>query len=66
MRGHQRSVSTGAACASGEARPSHVLIAMGADAVVAAGSLRFSLGPQTTEAEVDAAVLALQGALSEG
>ncbi|MDP6945777.1 MAG: aminotransferase class V-fold PLP-dependent enzyme, partial [Myxococcota bacterium] len=60
------SVSTGAACASGEARPSHVLLAMGCDAVQAAGSLRFSLGPETTEAEVDAAVLALQRALAAG
>jgi len=60
------SVSTGAACASGEARPSHVLLAMGCDAVQASGSLRFSLGPQTTEDDVDAAVLALQRALAAG
>ena len=60
------SVSTGAACASGEARPSHVLIAMGCDAQQASGSLRFSLGPETTEADIDAAVLALQRALAAG
>jgi cysteine desulfurase len=60
------SVSTGAACASGEARPSHVLTAMGYDAAQAQGSLRFSLGPMTTDADIDAAVVALQEALAEG
>jgi cysteine desulfurase len=60
------SVSTGAACASGEARPSHVLTAMGYEARQVQGSLRFSLGPMTTDAEVDAAVTALQEVLAEG
>ena len=59
-------VSTGAACASGDARPSHVLLAMGCDAGQAHSSLRFSLGPETTEGEVDAAVVALQRVLAEG
>ena len=59
-------VSTGAACASGEARPSHVLSAMGVDAEEAQASLRFSLGPETTEADIDCALDALRGALCEG
>jgi cysteine desulfurase len=46
--------STGSACTAGVAEPSHVLLAMGADSGRARGSLRFSLGHTTTEADVDA------------
>ena len=52
-------VSTGAACASGSLSPSHVLMAMGRTAEQASGSLRFSLGAATTEAEVERVVGAL-------
>ncbi|UGQ14193.1 cysteine desulfurase [Yinghuangia sp. ASG 101] len=45
--------STGSACSAGVAQPSHVLLAMGADAARARGSLRFSLGHTSTAAEVD-------------
>jgi cysteine desulfurase len=45
--------STGSACSAGVAQPSHVLLAMGADADRARGSLRFSLGHTSTEADVD-------------
>ena len=38
------------------ARPSHVLIAMGANPISARGSLRFSLGHTSTEADVDAVI----------
>jgi cysteine desulfurase len=51
--------STGSACTAGVAQPSHVLLAMGADADAARGSLRFSLGHISTEADVDAALRAL-------
>jgi cysteine desulfurase len=46
--------STGSACTAGVAQPSHVLLAMGADRARARGSLRFSLGHTSTQADVDA------------
>jgi cysteine desulfurase len=46
--------STGSACSAGVAQPSHVLIAMGADAATARSSLRFSLGHTSTGDDVDA------------
>ncbi len=44
--------STGAACTAGVAQPSHVLLAMGATAAAARGSLRFSFGRTSTAADV--------------
>jgi cysteine desulfurase len=52
-------VSTGSACSSGSLEPSHVLRAMGLPAARARNSLRFSLGPSTTAAEVETVVGAL-------
>lgn len=46
--------STGSACTAGVAEPSHVLLAMGADEARARGSLRFSLGRTSSQADVDA------------
>jgi cysteine desulfurase len=46
--------STGSACTAGVAQPSHVLLAIGADEARARGSLRFSLGHSSTQADVDA------------
>jgi cysteine desulfurase len=46
-------VSTGAACSSGAIEPSHVLVAMGLSADRARASIRFSLGKQNTEQDVD-------------
>ncbi|SDD77093.1 cysteine desulfurase family protein [Rhodococcus tukisamuensis] len=51
--------STGSACTAGVASASHVLVAMGVDPRVARGSLRFSLGHTSTDADVDALVAAL-------
>jgi cysteine desulfurase len=47
-------VSAGSACSSGKMKESAVLAAMGVDPQVAAGFLRISFGPGTTEADVDA------------
>jgi cysteine desulfurase len=57
-------VSTGAACSSGAIEPSHVLIAMGLRPDQARGSIRFSLGKQTTEAEIDFALSLIPSTVS--
>ncbi|MFF3329877.1 cysteine desulfurase family protein [Streptomyces sp. NPDC002888] len=46
--------STGSACTAGVAQPSHVLLATGTDPELARGTLRFSLGHTSTEADVEA------------
>lgn len=56
-------VSTGSACTSALMQPSHVLQAMGVLDDDAFASIRFSLGRFTTEAEVDAAVAEVRGAV---
>jgi cysteine desulfurase len=55
--------STGSACTAGVARPSHVVLAMGADDEHARATLRFSLGHTSTEADVDALLAVLPGAV---
>ena len=59
------SVSTGSACQAGIPEPSHVLIAMGRSEQEARGALRFTLGRTSTEADVDALLLALPGAYAQ-
>jgi cysteine sulfinate desulfinase/cysteine desulfurase-like protein len=44
--------STGSACSAGVSQPSHVLLAMGAPPERARGSLRFTLGHTSTEADI--------------
>ncbi|GBE15885.1 MAG TPA: cysteine desulfurase [Proteobacteria bacterium] len=46
-------VSTGSACSSGSLEPSHVLMAMGIDTVLAQGTLRISMGRGTTRDEIE-------------
>ncbi|MGI6065432.1 MAG: cysteine desulfurase NifS [Bacillota bacterium] len=45
--------SSGSACTSGSTDPSHVLLAMGIPFDVAFGSLRFTLGKENTEEDID-------------
>lgn len=47
------SASSGSACTSGSLDPSHVLLAIGRPHEVAHGSLRLSLGEDTTEEQID-------------
>jgi cysteine desulfurase len=49
-------VSSGSACSSGAAEPSHVLIAMGMTKEQARSSVRFSLGRSNTMEQVDALI----------
>lgn len=51
--------STGSACNAGVPQASHVLLAMGCSDSEARGSLRFSLGHTSTQADVDAVVEAI-------
>lgn len=48
--------STGSACSAGIAQPSHVLLAMGMAPKVARSSIRFSIGPSTTQGDIDRAI----------
>ena len=55
--------SAGSACTSGVLTPSHVLLALGHDRPTASAALRFSLGKDTREADVDYAVEKLAGVI---
>ncbi|BBC32764.1 putative pyridoxal-phosphate-dependent aminotransferase [Streptomyces graminofaciens] len=51
--------STGSACTAGIAQPSHVLLATGTHPDLARGTLRFSFGHTSTEADVEAVAKAI-------
>ena len=51
--------SSGSACMVGSIVPSHVLMAMGVAPELARGTVRFSLGKETTEAEIAAVIATL-------
>ncbi|OBA59354.1 cysteine desulfurase [Mycobacterium sp. 1100029.7] len=55
--------STGSACTAGVPQASHVLIAMGADAATARGSLRLSLGHTSIDSDVDEVLRVLPAAV---
>jgi cysteine desulfurase len=57
--------STGAACSSNKAKPSHVLKAMGLSLLEIEGSLRLTLGHQNTMYEVERVILALEETIKE-
>lgn len=46
-------LSSGSACASGKVAASHVLAAMGVDAALRPSGLRISIGPDTTDDEIE-------------
>ena len=52
--------STGSACTSGSLEPSHVLSAMGLPPEECHGSVRFTLGRQTTAEEIDKIILVMR------
>lgn len=54
-------VSTGSACHSKSVEPSHVLLAMGVDSLLARGAVRVSFGRGNSQADVDALLAALDG-----
>ena len=53
--------STGSACASGDGKPSHVIMAVRNDAEIAHSSVRFSFGLDSTERDVDHVMKYLPG-----
>jgi cysteine desulfurase len=57
--------SSGSACTTGSLNPSHVLSAMGLGPTRARGSVRFSLGTDNTDAEVDYLLQHLPGIISK-
>jgi cysteine desulfurase len=59
-------VSPGAACHGNLVVPSHVLTAMGTEPELARGAVRFSLGRETTEMELDEVVAMLKKGLGSG
>jgi len=55
--------SSGSACSAGSLEPSHVMTAMGVPAAEANALVRFSLGRETTEEEIDYTISKLPGIL---
>jgi cysteine desulfurase len=58
-------VSTGSACSSGSLEPSHVLLALGLEHLLAHGSLRITLGKENTKKEVDYLLQVLPGIIEK-
>ena len=54
-------VSTGSACAAGDIKPSHVLMAKTGDAEVAHSSIRFSFGLENTPKDIEKVMAVLPG-----
>jgi cysteine desulfurase len=56
--------SGGSSCASGALEASHVLMAMGVPDKLARGAIRFTLGGETTEADIDRALAVVPGVVA--
>ena len=54
-------VSTGSACAAGDTKPSHVLMAKTGDVEIAHSSIRFSFGPENDASDVERVMEVLPG-----
>ena len=57
-------ISTGSACAAGDTKPSHVLMAKTGDAEVAHSSIRFSFGLENTKEDIDKVLEVLPGIIN--
>jgi cysteine desulfurase len=57
--------SSGSACSSASLEPSHVLLAMGISPELAVGSVRISMGRDTTEIDIDDVLEALAAVLDQ-
>ena len=57
--------STGSACSSSTLKPSHVLIALGLPPEKAHGSLRFTLGRENTEEDIERVLKVLPGIVAK-
>src|SRR4028118_867370 len=53
-------ISAGSACHSGKLSPSPILLAMGYSDSIALGGIRLTLGRDTTEADIDWTVIAIE------
>ncbi len=58
-------VSGGSACSTGAVEPSHVLTAMGLRRDLALGTIRFSLGHATRDADIDTTLAVLPGVVEK-
>jgi len=59
------SASSGSACSSGSAKPSHVLTAIGLDNETVHGTIRFTIGEENTEKEIDYVLDVLEQAVKK-
>jgi cysteine desulfurase len=57
--------SGGSACSTGAVEPSHVLLAIGMPRELALGAVRFSLGHESTEGDVDRAAEVMPGVVTK-
>jgi cysteine desulfurase len=58
-------VSSGSACSTGAVEPSHVLVAMGVPRELALGTIRFSLGRETTLEDINRSLEVVPGVVEK-